>query len=228
MDAHQHEVRSLVFSPEGKLLVSASLDQTARIWDVASGRQVRSIKSSAALNTVAFAGRERLVTGNRSGQLEFFSVADGTRKNTILAHSDWIMEVAVAGDLVVSAGADRVISLRNALDGLPIANLRTRAGRVLSVDVSPDGQMVVTGSEDRTVRLWSVRTHIELAKLDGHEAAVRTVRFAPDGRFVASGSDDGTIRLWSLSALPIGGGELLRRAERSGMRLSGTQLTPIR
>jgi eukaryotic-like serine/threonine-protein kinase len=228
MDAHQHEVRALSFSPEGKLLVSASLDQTARIWDAASGRQVRSIKSSAALNTVAFAGPERLITGNRAGQLELFSLADGARQNTIPAHSDWIMEVAVVSDLVVSAGADRAISLRSARDGLPIANLRTRAGRVLSVDISPDGQMVVTGSEDRTVRLWSVRTHAELARLDGHEAAVRTVRFAPDGRFVASGSDDGTIRLWSLSALPIGGSELLRRAELSGMRLSGTQLTPIR
>jgi hypothetical protein len=45
---------------------------------------------------------------------------------------------------------------------------------------------------------------------------------------VASGSDDGTIRFWSLSALTIDGGELLRRAELTGMRLSGTQLTPAR
>ncbi len=227
MDAHEQEVRALSFSPEGKLLVSASLDQTVRVWDVASGRQLRSIKSAAALNTIAFAGPERLVTGNRAGMLELFSVENGARQDTIQAHSDWIMEVAVAKDVLVSVGADRTISLRNARDGLAIATLRTRAGRVLSVDVSPDGQMVATGSEDRTVRLWSVQSHTELAKLDGHEAAVRSVRFAPDGRFVASGSDDGTIRLWSLSSLTTGGSELLHRAEQSGMRLSGTQLTPI-
>jgi eukaryotic-like serine/threonine-protein kinase len=225
---HEQEVRALAFSPEGKLLASASVDQSARIWDVANGHQLRSIRSAAALNTIAFAGPRRLVTGNRAGQLELFSVEDGARQNTILAHTDWIMDVAVTKDVLVSAGADRSISLRNAHDGAPIANLRTKAGRVLSVDVSPDGETVVTGAEDRTVRLWSVRTHAELARLDGHEAAVRSVRFAPDGRVVASGSDDGTIRFWSLSALTIHGGELLRRAELSGMRLSGTQLTPAR
>ena len=146
----------------------------------------------------------------------------------IIAHSDWIMDVAVAKDVLVSAGADRSISLRSALDGSLIANLRTQDGRVLSVDVSPDGQMLVTGSEDRMVRLWSVASHEELARLDGHAAAVRTVRFAPDGRFVASSSNNGTIHLWSFAALRIEGSELLRRAELSGVRLSGTQLTPIR
>jgi WD40 repeat protein len=225
LQAHEQDVRALAFSPEGKLLASASLDQSAKIWDVASGRELRTIRSAAALNTLAFAGSQRLVTGNRAGQLELFSAVDGTRQNAILAHSDWIMDVAAAKDVLVSAGADRTISLRSAQDGLLIANLRTRAGRVLSVDISPDGQTVATGAEDRTVRLWSVRTHAELARLDGHEAAVRTVRFAPDSSFVASGSDDGTIRFWSLSALATDSGELLRRAELSGMRLSGTQLT---
>jgi WD40 repeat protein len=73
------------------------------------------------------------------------------------------------------------------------------AGKVQSVDFSPNGDLIVSASDDKTIKLWDTDTGRLVKTLSGHSHFVRCVAFSSDGTLVASGSVDRTIKLWNVS-----------------------------
>jgi len=77
---------------------------------------------------------------------------------------------------------------------------RGQAGKVCSLDFSPDGRILAAGTWNGPVRLWQVADGTLLRTLNGHTAGVVSVAFSPDGMTLASASLDGTTRLWKISS----------------------------
>lgn len=103
------------------------------------------------------------------------------------------------GQLLASAGEDRMIWLWDLASGRVIWRLKGHTDIVSCVCFSPNGRVLVSGSADQTVRLWEVASGREIGRWSGHTFAVGSVAFSPDGRLVASGSDDCTVRLWNVT-----------------------------
>jgi WD40 repeat protein len=175
-------IEALAWSPAGDQLVSAALDGTVRLWDMAAALQ--SGRATAAARLVLQAHTEPA--------------------RDVLWGPD--------GTTLLSAGDDGAVRAWDAVNGKQLDQLTGHADTVLSVSWSPDGSRLAAGVDDATIRVWSVPSRDDAAGgraglgagtspriLKGHRGEVNAVAWSPDGAYLASagGLLDGRILLWT-------------------------------
>jgi uncharacterized caspase-like protein/tricorn protease-like protein len=197
---HSRSVYSVAFSPDGRQILSGSLDDTLRQWEVKSGTQTLEFKGHAgSVRSVAFApdGRGALA-GGTDKVLHLWDATSGASIRVFKGHSDYIRSVAFArsGQYVLSGSDDKTMRLWDATSGAMIREFKGHSRWVTSVAFSPDGRHVLSGCEDKTARLWDVSSGASIRDFTGHSASVRSVAFSPDGRHIVTGSLDKTLRVW--------------------------------
>jgi len=197
---HTRFIYHVEFSPDGRRLVSASKDRTARIWTL--GRpdavvirhelSVNDARFSPDGSFVATAGWDGIVrvvgvTGEprrdlRVGRGRLYSVAFGPRAGILAAASaDWTVQYWDAGRTSV---------------------LRGHTGAVSHVAFSSRGDLL-SASADGTARVWDVSAGEARTVLRGHAGPVASAAFSPDGRRVVTTSSDRTARIWDVAREPL-------------------------
>lgn len=198
---HADAVRSVVFSPDGKLLATASIDKTVKIWDAETGQEIRTLTGHADwVNAAVFSPDGKiLASASRDKTVKLWNVETGELLKTLANHTDWITSVAFSpdGKLLASASKDATIKIWNVASGAAVKTLTGHSEPVWQVCFSPDGKTIASASEDKTAGLWSVATGTETKILRGHADGLFAVAFSPDGKTVATGSHDKSIKLWS-------------------------------
>jgi WD40 repeat protein len=193
---HRGEVSSAVYSPDGRLAVSAGADRTARIWDVRSRRALQVLRMPGAVKDASFSPDGALVaTASLDGAARLWRVRDGAVVRTLgKAPPLRLARFSPDGTLLAAASDDGTVVLWRVADGTKLYTLRSPPGMVTDVEFSPDGTTLATSSERRAA-LWSVGDGRLLHHL-ATETQVLAVDFSPDGRLLATGEMRGTARLW--------------------------------
>jgi WD40 repeat protein len=177
-------------------VVTASLDKTARLWDIASGKQIgEPMKHEAVVTSAQFSpDGQRVVTASGDNTARLWDAATGKQIGEPMTHEAVVnsAEFSPDGQPVVTASLDRTARLWDTA-GKPIAVMK-HEDVVTSAQFSPDGKWVVTASRDRTARLWD--TAGKPFAVMKHEDVVTSAQFSPDGKWVMTGSPDTTARLW--------------------------------
>ncbi|MFF9625503.1 hypothetical protein [Streptomyces griseosporeus] len=228
---HTGAVYLTSFSPDGKLLATASYDRTVRLWNVADPTRPKPLGGPLTghgswVSSAVFSPDGRtLASAGDDGTIRRWDVTDPARPRPLGApldgHEGTIYLIAFSRDgrVLASAGEDRTVRLWDLSDPARprrLASLTGHEAAVRSVAFGPDGRTVATGGDDGAVRLWDVADPArprELTTLAGHSGTVHSVAFSPDGRTLASGGTDDTVRLWN-TADP-------RRARALGGPLTG-------
>jgi WD40 repeat protein/serine/threonine protein kinase/tetratricopeptide (TPR) repeat protein len=205
LEGHRHNVDHLAFSPDGKVLATASLDGTARLWDVAGGKELSRKTVAAGAHGVAFSPNgELLAVGGGDGVLRVWEVGSGRGRLTI--HPGDLPAPSLAftpdGRRLVSApsnsawaggGRAKVWDLATGQEALP---LDTPAVFSSTLAVSPDGRYLAAADVPAVIKLWDLNSGRIVRTLTGHQGYVQGLAFSPDGLFLASSSDDSTVRVW--------------------------------
>jgi WD40 repeat protein len=166
---HMALIRSIVFTPDGSELISASDDKTIRVWDVGTGRIVRTIRGE--------------IGDGDPGKIYALALS---RDGRLLA----------AGGRTGATGQRQPIRLYDLNEGTLIGLFQGHDDAVLSLDFSPDGDRLVSGSTDDTAIIWDVASRKALHRLSGHKGDVNAARFTADASGVVTASDDNTLKLW--------------------------------
>ncbi|MGO9806110.1 MAG: PDZ domain-containing protein, partial [Rhodomicrobium sp.] len=186
---HMAKIQSIAFTPDGRQLVSASEDKTIRVWDLASGKTVRTIRGESA---PGHAGKIYAMALSPDGKW--------------LAAGGWFLGTREESD---------AIRLYEFASGKLVALLKGHADVVYGLAFSPDGSRLISGSGDNTAILWDtgslsgagtgIRADARgaepklLHRLEGHTDFIFAVGFSPDGRSAVTGSFDRDLRLWRVA-----------------------------
>ncbi|MEW5860520.1 MAG: serine/threonine-protein kinase [Cyanobacteriota bacterium] len=200
LTGHSDVVTSIAFSPDGQLLASGSNDETIKLWQPITGKEIRTLTGhSDWVNSVAFSSDGQiLASGSKDMTIKLWQPITGKEIRTLKGHSFPVNSVAFSpdGQLLASGSWDNTTKLWQTVTGKEIRTLKGHSFPVNSVAFSPDGQLLASGSWDKTIKIWQTVTGKQTRTLKGHSDWVRSVAFSPDGQLLASGSWDNTIKLW--------------------------------
>ena len=197
---HNGSTVRATFSPDGREVVTTSLDNTARIWDAMKGVQITVLKGhTAPVNCAVFSpDGARVVTASNDKTARIWDAGTGTQIAVLKGHERWVNcgEFSPDGSRVVTASSDETARIWDATTGAQIVLLKGHNQAVNSAAFSSNGKHVVTASSDKTARIWNAATSTQLGVLKGHDDVVNSAAFSPDGTRVATASSDGTARIW--------------------------------
>jgi WD40 repeat protein len=204
------------FSHSGKLIATASLDSSVRIWDADSGQPRMTLDEHTAgplgghqrpVNCAVFSPDDQSVwTGSEDGTVRQWNLATMRVDRVITASALGITRLVLAGGgqtLITASRSGEGAIWRLAAQAEPAHRLVGHSGEILDVCLSPDEAWIVTASADNTARIWDARTGGEVLSLAGHASEVTAVAVLADGPGlrVLTGSSDQTAKLWAISGL---------------------------
>ncbi|HEC84135.1 MAG: hypothetical protein DRR08_30070 [Candidatus Parabeggiatoa sp. nov. 2] len=192
----------LAFSPDGKILASASFDGTIKLWVVGTGKLLRRLTGHQdTVHAIAFSpDGQWLVSGGKDKRLKLWEVSSGKTLRTLTGHQDWVLSVAFSPEgRWLASSSYQEIKLWDANKGQLWGTMTGPSGWVLSVAFSPKGRWLALGSDDNSVGLWEIGKGKQLLNLMGHNSLVRSVAFSAEGRWLASGSADHSVKLWDVN-----------------------------
>jgi WD40 repeat protein len=196
-------VWAVVFSPDGKTLATTSIDGTARLWEVASGREVRTLAGRGGYVVAASfspdgqllvtACRGRLGAGE-DGEVNLWDVRTGQERTSWRGHRGDVHAAAFSPDglLVASAGAEGTIRIRDMIAGRNIRVHQGHQGDIIALAWGPDGRSLVSGGRDGAVKVWNALAPAEGLVLP--RTSLATVSFSRAGELLVGGMGDAELR----------------------------------
>ncbi|KAH8823120.1 WD40-repeat-containing domain protein [Flagelloscypha sp. PMI_526] len=193
---------SVVFSPDGRFIISGSSSQEVRLWDRYTRKTVTVFPFKAKVTSIAFSPHGSWIAAGCEDSTLFVWDSEQTRPadSAFIGHNGAItcIEFSPDGQNVISGSNDCTLRYWDRVTGETIGPPFTGHTReVKSLAFVRSGSTVVSGSVDGTLRVWEYSTqwtcnHI----LKGHTDTVTSISFSPVARRIVSSSSDKTICIW--------------------------------
>ncbi|KAI0543597.1 WD40-repeat-containing domain protein [Xylaria curta] len=205
LEGHSRSVTAITFSPNGKLLASASEDFTIVLWNAETGEhQQKFTGHSRIVRAVAFSPDSKmLASGSVDRTVRLWNIATRECQQTLTGHENSVSAITftLTTETLISTSRDRTIRLWNTKTGKCLQIMTEHRGAVSAVAISTKTKSFASASHDHTIWLWDLPTSTHCLasakkQLIGHSDWVNAVAFSSDGNKLVSGSRDRTIRLW--------------------------------
>lgn len=224
---HKSRIAYAQFSADSKKIVTASWDNTARVWDTTTGKPLTPpLQHGDRVVLASFSpDATKVITSSWDNTARIWDAATGKALSPPLEHTAELTLASFSPDgrFVVTASADNTARIWNSTTGEPVTPFLQHNGWVVAATFSPDSTRVVTASWDNTARIWDTITGAPVTPPLLHRDRVDHASFTQDGRILFTASADGTTRLWDFTpdARPIEDIALLAQL-LSGRRLDNT------
>ncbi|PSB02650.1 nSTAND1 domain-containing NTPase [Merismopedia glauca] len=195
---HGSWVTTAIFSPNGQIIASASVDRTIKLWKV-DGTLIQTLTGhTQGVNSVTFSPDGQILASASSDRTIKLWKVDGTLIKTLTGHTDSVLGVSFSADgqQLASVSSDRTIKIWT-VDGQLVKNLPGTLKQFTVVKFNPQFTTLAVGNSDGSVELWNQDGKFQKT-LGKHSAEVDSLAFSPDGQALVSGSEDGTLKLWQL------------------------------
>ena len=189
---HYLEITSVCFSPNGKRIVTTSEDNTAKIWDVASGKLLEELKgheNGVAQATFSSNGK-KIVTASWDGTAKVWDVTTGNLLLNLKGHSDAVYHASFSpdGNKIITASGDSTVKVWDAKTGKVLLKLDgyvESAFSAMPAKFTPDGKKIITVSGESAVKFWDATSGKFLSETEGSVESVIAAKpseLSPDGK----------------------------------------------
>jgi len=231
-------VLAVALSPDGRHVLSAGADNTLKLWEVESGRQVRTfVGHEDYVKTMAFSPDGRYVVSGDGKTLKLWEIATGRARLSFGSWGDMPRSVAFSpdGSFILSGGIGMKLWSLDSKKPVQTFAFEKYKKLVEVVAFSPDGRYALSAEHPldtpegqpnlkglgSTVTLWDVATGGKLRTFEGHNSFVVAISFSPDGQHILSVGKDGTFIVWNANT-----GKQLKRFILEHLDLSSAAFTP--
>ncbi|KAM0737587.1 hypothetical protein ACQRIT_007591 [Beauveria bassiana] len=187
LNGHEHAVTSVRFLPcresSKNLLVSASADQTIRVWNVNTGYCVKTL--------LGHGDWVRFACPSEDGRFLLSSSSDRTARL-------WDIDARESAAVLTLIGHENAVNTCAFAPPSSHQHLSSLAGAATAVPLSSSAEFLATGSRDKTIKLWDGKGRC-VATLTGHGGWVNALVFHPGGKYIFSAADDKTLRFWDIA-----------------------------
>ena len=216
----------ITFSPDSKYLLcggSASgiwgRNSSMKIFDIATGREIRDIKFPGTLQSMAYSPDGKyILSGSSGGKMDLWDASSGKSIKTDMGsersslgprfakqEGNFVTAVSFSpdGEYALSGGMDNSVRLWNVKNLTQIKKFvghigNTGINRIISVAFSPDGKYALSAGVDSKIKIWDLAAGTEWKDLAGHTGLGASAKFFPNGKYVISAGDAST-RIWDVS-----------------------------
>ncbi|HET6439388.1 MAG TPA: serine/threonine protein kinase, partial [Anaeromyxobacter sp.] len=202
---HEGPVLSAVFSPDARLIASASMDRTVRIWHTDGNGEPLVLRGhSGGVTGVAWTldGTGIVSASAYDATVRAWDASTGAAGRAIRCEHP-VQRPAIAPDGTILVAEQGGLLRRFRPGGEELPPLPSPPEGLLAAAASADGSRLAVTSSDGTVRVYASRPGSEPLLLRAHEAPVDAVAFSPDGTELATASRDGTARVFTVDWLRL-------------------------
>jgi WD40 repeat protein len=203
MAAHKDAITSVAVHPGGTQIASVSLDKTIKLWDLESGKELRTITGiGGSVNAVSFSpDGKTLIHGAEDKTIRIWDAETGRAVRTINGHTDYVNEARYSpdGKRIASCADDKLIKIWDAATGREIRTLSGHTDMVGVIAWSPDGKRIASGSieEEKTIRIWDAESGRVLQTIPGQGGRIMSLAYSPDGKKLAScAAEEPALKIW--------------------------------
>jgi WD40 repeat protein len=208
LHGHTGPIYAVAFSPDGRQILTGSLDSTVKLWDATTGREIGTLEGHGwGVTAVAFSpnGQQILTAGfDQTARVWDVAILREPPEHEALSFKvpgGPVNAVAFSPDgrWLITASGYRRARVWNAATGQLRLTLEGHQGAVSFAAFSPDGQRIVTGGQDRTAKVWDATTGALLLTLNVPAFVLGAV-FSPDGQRIVTACSDKTARVWDATS----------------------------
>ncbi len=198
---HQQTVRSVTWSPDGKMLASGANDAQLLVWDMNGTVQVQKPQIGAVRAVAWSQDSQQLAVGAANLVMFLHPLTGAVLAQPAQRHTAAVTTLAWSPRQplqVVSGGLDKRAVVWNATTYTPQTIFNGHTAAIESASWASDGQTVGTSSQGGVVRFWNAENGEQVHGffMDA-QLPMRAVSFASSGGQLAVGGDDGIVRLWN-------------------------------
>jgi WD40 repeat protein len=204
MKGHTEPVYDVAFTPDGKHVVTGSGDKTIKVWDSATGKEIKALGGPAGhqqlvLSVAVSPDGSLIASGGSDNTARVWDFPSSTPLRA-LAKSEGASILAVSPDGTKLAGGDEDghVKICNSADGKELFRCEGHKGAVTGLAFSGNGQLLVSCGKDKTLRFWNPANGQNLGVIGAHAGEVRGLAVNPNNSAVYSAGADGTLKFWTL------------------------------
>ncbi len=158
-EPHSDTIFGLEFSPDGKQIASCGADRFAKIFELETGKFVRSFEGHThhVLGVSWRADGRRLVTSGADNVIKVWDIKTGDQKRTIAGFGKEVTAIRFVadGDNVLASSGDKTVQMKNAESGGNVRSFPGAADFMYSVSASASGKVIAAGGQDSVLRIWA-------------------------------------------------------------------------
>jgi WD40 repeat protein len=197
-EGHTGYIYSVQYSPDSRSVLTASADQTAKRWDVKTGKLLNSYDGHSDMveNATFNPDGTIIATGSDDDTVKVWESKSGMLLYSLGGNYP---EFSPDGKFIALTNGDHTVLLLEAQTGRILRTLKGHKAWIRSIRFSPDSKLILTACDDNTAKIWNTQTGKQVFDLKGHTDIVWGAQFSPDGHSALTVSEDKTARLWSVS-----------------------------
>ncbi|BAU43135.1 tetratricopeptide repeat protein [Leptolyngbya sp. O-77] len=200
LEPHDDEVTGLLFSPNGKSLISASKDGSIKLWNPLKGTLLAALETrSAAIASLALsANGEILASANAMPEVKLWHLRTGALLKTLRPNAEAIADLTFHPHqpILIVASKDGSITFWDLRSGKLVKGLNWQKTSVSALEISPDGRTLAIASGDGSLVLWNLSLNRPMRTLDWPCGGISAMTFTADDSRLVLGCQDHYLRIW--------------------------------